>query len=178
MMQVHITARHIGFDDNLKIYVNNKLGKLERYNYPIEEVRAVFQKEKFYHITEITLTGKGLRITAFEKDQDMKASFDLCLANAQKQLKKAREKVKRRKVRGFFEVLNVFKKNKNKLPMPKGNIVRVESFAIKPMSAEEAALELEAFNKEFIVFHNAAEADNGINILYRRKDGDYGLIQP
>lgn len=175
-MQVNITARHTELDDSLKGYINDKLEKLSKYNYSIEEAKSIFQKEKFYHIAEITLTGKGFRIAAFEKDQDIKASFDLCLMNAQKQLKKVKEKVKRRKVRSFFEGLNIFKKNKSRLLSPKGNIVRIESFAIKPMSAEEAALELEAFNKEFIVFHNAA--DNGINILYRRKNGDYGLIQP
>jgi len=175
-MQVSTTARHIELDEGMKGYANNKLEKLEKYNYSIEEARAIFQKEKIYHITEITLTGKGFRIVAVEKDQALKASFDLCLANAQKQLKKAREKVKRRKVQSFFEGINIFKKSKSKLLRPKGNIVLVESFAIKPMSAEEAALELEAFNKEFIVFHNAT--DNKVNILYRRKNGDYGLIQP
>ena len=175
-MQVSITARHIELDEGMKGYANSKLEKLEKYNYAIEEARAIFQKEKIYYITEITLTGKGFRIVAVEKDQGLKASFDLCLTNAQKQLKKVREKVKRRKVQSFFEGINIFKKNKSKLLRPKGNIVMVESFAIKPMSAEEAALELEAFNKEFIVFHNAA--DDKINILYRRKNGDYGLIQP
>jgi putative sigma-54 modulation protein len=175
-MQVNTTARHIEIDDNLKSYANNKLEKLEKYSHSIEEARVIFQKEKFYHITEIILTGKGFRIAAIEKDHDIKASLDLCIANAQKQLNKVREKVKRRKVRSFFEGFNIFRKNKKELLSPKGNIVKVESFAIKPMSAEEAALELEAFNKEFVVFHNAE--DNSINVLYRRKNGDYGLIQP
>ena len=58
-MQVNITARHIELEDSLKVYANDKLEKLEKYNYSIEEARAIFQKEKFYHITEITLTGKG-----------------------------------------------------------------------------------------------------------------------
>jgi putative sigma-54 modulation protein len=175
-MQVNITARHAELDDNLKSYVNDKLGKLGKYNDSIEEARGIFQKEKFYHITEITLTGKGFRIAAIEKDQDLKASFDLCLTNAQKQLKKVREKVKRRKVHRFFDGINIFKKSKSRLLRPKGSIVKVDSFAIKPMSAEEAALELDAFKKEFIVFHNAT--DDRINVLYKRKNGDYGLIQP
>jgi putative sigma-54 modulation protein len=175
-MQVNITARHMELENSLKAYANDKLEKLEKYNYLIEEARAIFQKEKFYHITEITLTGKGFRITAIEKDQDIKASFDLCVTNAQKQLKKAKEKVKRIKVRGFFEGINIFRRKRKKLLRPKGNIVKVESFAIKPMSPEEAALELEAFNKEFVVFHNAE--DNSVNVLYRRKNKDYGLIQP
>jgi putative sigma-54 modulation protein len=175
-MQVNITARHIEIDDNLKTYANGKLEKLEKYNHSIEEARAIFQKEKFYHITEITLTGKGFRIAAIEKDQDIRASFDLCITNAQRQLKKVREKTKRKKVGYFFEGLNIFRKKRKGLLRAKGNIVKIESFAIKPMSAEEAALELEAFNKDFVVFHNAE--DNGINVLYKRKNGDYGLIQP
>jgi putative sigma-54 modulation protein len=166
----------VELDNGMKAYINDKLSRLAKYNNSIEDTRAVFQKEKFIHITEITVTGRGFRIAAVEKDQALKASFDLCLANAQKQLKKARAKAKGRRIRDIFYGINVFRKSENRLPKPCGNIVKVESFAAKPMSPEEAALELEAFGKQFVVFHNAS--DNSMNVLYKRKNGDYGLIQP
>jgi putative sigma-54 modulation protein len=174
-MQINITARHEDISADLKGYFNDKLEKLEKYSDKIEEARLVFQKEKFNHITEITLTGKGLRIVALEKNQDIRASFDICLTNAQSQLKKARARAKGRKMKRFFQVLKPFRKRKNRLLAPAGSIIKTESFALKPMSAEEAALELEAFNKVFIVFHNAV--DNNLNVLYKRKDGNYGLIE-
>jgi len=175
-MQVNITVRHVEIDNNLKPYMNEKLEKLKKYNNAIEEARAILDKEKFNFTSEITLSGRGFRVVAFEKDQDMKACFDLCLTNAQNQLKKIREKEKSKKLRGFFSSLKVFKRDKKQLISPKGSIVRVESFAVKPMSPEEAALELEAFNKEFIVFRNSS--DNNVNVLYKRKNKDYGLIEP
>jgi putative sigma-54 modulation protein len=175
-MQINITARHLEIGPDIRSYMNDKLGRLTKYSDKIEEAKAIFQKEKFNHIAEIALTGKGFHIIAVERDHDLRASFDLCLANAQKQLKKSREKFKRRKVKNFFESFRRFKRNQDKLISPSRHIVKVESFGIKPMSPEEAALELEAFNREFIVFHNAV--DNNINVLYKRKNGDYGLIEP
>ncbi|MFA5069602.1 MAG: ribosome-associated translation inhibitor RaiA [Candidatus Omnitrophota bacterium] len=175
-MQVNITARHMELDSDLKAYINVKLSRLTKYNDSIEDVRVIFQKEKFFYIAEIAFIGRGFRIAAVEKDQALKASFDLCLTNAQKQLKKIRAKTKSRRIRDIFDGINVFNRQRRRLPKPKGDIVRIESFALKPMSVEEAALELEAFDKQFVVFHNAT--DNSVNVLYKRKNGDYGLIQP
>jgi putative sigma-54 modulation protein len=175
-MQINITARHMEIDNELKGYINNKLEKLEKYNDKTENARVVFEKEKFNYITEITLTGKGFRIAAVEKNQDIRSSFDLCLSNAQSQLKKTREKVREIKVKRFFESFGLFKRKKRKLLSPAGSIVKTESFATKPMSPEEAALELDAFNKVFIVFRNSS--NDKLNVLYKRKDSNYGLIEP
>jgi putative sigma-54 modulation protein len=161
--------------ESFKVYVNDKLEKLEKYSDKIEEARGVFQKEKFNYITELNLTGKKFHIVAIEKNQDIKASFNLCLSNVQAQLKKARERLKSRKMKIFFRSLQPFRKKKRLLLSPQGSIIKTESFAIKPMSPEEAALELEAFKKVFIAFHNAK--DNNLNVLYKRKDGNYGLIE-
>jgi putative sigma-54 modulation protein len=176
IMQINITTRHMELEEGLKVYVNDKLERLARYSDKIEEARGVFQKEKFNYITELNLIGKGFHIVAIEKNQDSKASFDLCLTNAQAQLKKARERAKSRKMKRFFRALKPFRKKKRHLLSPQGSIIKTESFAIKPMSPEEAALELEAFKKVFVAFHNAK--NNNLNVLYKRKDGHYGLIEP
>lgn len=174
-MQINITTRHTELEEGFKAYVNDKLEKLAKYSAKIEEIRGVFQKEKFNHITELNLTGKGFHVVAIEKNQDIKVSFDLCLSNAQAQLKKASERIKSRKMRRFFRSLQPFRRKKRFLLSPQGSIIKTESFAIKPMSPEEAALELEAFKKVFIAFHN--DKDNNLNVLYKRKDGNYGLIE-
>ncbi len=174
-MQIDITARHLQLADNFKVYINEKIAKLARYASKIESARVIFSTEKFYNITEITLMGRGFRLVAEEKDQDSKASFDICLVNIEKQLKRTRSKVKDHKIKRFFDGFRRFSGKKRELLAPDGDIVRTESFATKPMSPEEAALELKAFNKEFILFRNSV--DDKVNLLYKRKDGNYGLIE-
>ena len=144
-MQINITARHLHLDDDFKVYINEKVEKLAKYANKIESAKVIFSTEKFNNITEITLTGRGFRLVAIERDQDIKVSFDICLTNIEKQLKRTRSKVKAHKMKRFFD-------------------------GFKRLS------ELATFNKEFIAFRNAI--DDKVNVLYKRKDGDYGLIEP
>ena len=174
-MQIDITARHIQLADDFKSYINEKIEKLAKYASKIESARAIFSTEKFNNITEITLTGREFRLVAIERDQDIKVSFDICLVNIEKQLKRTRGKVKNRKIKKLFDGFRRFSGNKRGQVEPDAAIVRVESFATKPMSPEEAALELKAFNKEFILFRNSV--DDNVCLLYKRKDGKYGLIE-
>ncbi len=175
-MQINITARHLQLDDDFKVCINEKIKKLAKYASKIESARVIFQTEKFNNITEITLTGKGFRLVAVERDQDIKVSFDICLTNVEEQLKRTRGRVKNHKMRKFFESFRRFSGKRRELPVPDASIIRIESFATKPMSPEEAALELAAFNKDFIVFRNSV--DDKASVLYKRKDGNYGLIEP
>ena len=173
-MQVNITARHIEVNDDFKSYVTDKLDKLERYSNKIEEARAIFFVEKQNHVSEIVLTGKRFRITSTEKDEDLRTSFDLSISSAEKQLKKVRDKVKDHKIKRFIEgVKRITKKKKRTEITP--NIIKMDSLAKKPMSPEEAALELEVFNQNFMVFRNSTTDE--INVLYHRNDGNYGLIE-
>ena len=173
-MQVNITTRHIEVNDDFKSYVTDKLDKLERYSNKIEEAKAIFSVEKQNHVSEIVLTGKRFRITSTEKDEDLRTSFDLSISSAEKQLKKVRDKVKDHKIKRFIEgVKRITKKKKRTEITP--NIIKMDSLAKKPMSPEEAALELEVFNQNFMVFRNSTTDE--INVLYHRNDGNYGLIE-
>ena len=174
-MQINITARHLHLDDDFKANINEKLEKLEKYASKIESAKVIFSTEKLNNITEITLSGRGLRLVAVERDQDIKTSFYICLANIEKQLKRAHSKVKDHKIKRLFEGFRRFSGKRRELLAPDAAIIKTESFATKPMSPEEAALELKAFNKGFIVFHNST--DDKVSVLYKRKDGNYGLIE-
>lgn len=174
-MQVNITARHLDIEEPTKVYINNKLNRLTRYSSKIEEARAVFSMEKFNYLAEIILTGKRFRMRAIEKDEDLKSSFDKCITNVEKQLKKFRTRIKEHRVARLFGGLAKFSFKKTPEQKAPPRIIKAESFATKPMSSEEAALELDLFKKEFIVFRNSQ--DDNINVLYRRKDGNYGLIE-
>lgn len=175
-MQINITARHLQLDDDFKACINEKIKKLAKYASRTENARVIFSIEKFNNITEITLTGRGFRLVAVERDQDIKISFDICLANIEKQLKRTRSKVRDHKIKRFFEGFRRFSGKRRELPVPDAAIIRTESFVTKPMSPEEAALELTAFNKDFIVFRNSI--NDKASVLYKRKDGNYGLIEP
>jgi len=174
-MQVSITARHIDLDESFKLYVNDKINKLSRYNEKAEEAHVVFSHEKFNYITEVILTGKRFRMTAKKKNEDLRASFDKTVASAEKQLRKFRTRVKEHRVVKIFGNIRKLSFKKSKLEQQTPEIIQSDIVPSKPMSPEEAAMELEVFKKEFLAFRNA-ETDE-LNVLYRRKDGNYGLVQ-
>ena len=175
-MQINITARHIQLDDNLRHHINEKIEKLTKYAGKIESAKVIFSIEKFNNITEIILVGRGFRLVAMERDQDINVSFDICLTNIEKQLKRASSKVTSHKIKRFFTGFRRLSGKRRELPVPDAAIIMTESFATKPMSPEEAALELKVFHRNFIAFRNSA--DDKVNVLYKRKDGNYGLIVP
>jgi len=174
-MQVNITARHLEIAEQFKIYVAEKISKLTRYSSKIEEARVIFSSEKYIYVCEIVLTGKDLRMTATEKEKELRSSFDAAMSNMEEQLKKFRARFKKHKVARFFEDLKSFTFKKKEPAKSGPYMIKPEPLSTKPMSPEEAASELELFEKQFIVFRNS---DNDkINVLYRRKDGNYGLIE-
>lgn len=175
-MQISITARHVNITEPFKVLVNEKLTKLTKYNSKIEKVRAVFSLERINYVCEIVLTGKKIRIASIEKETDLKASFNKCIGNLQKRLKKFRGMARKHKLKGLTSGLNLLKLKKAKAPVKTPCIIKTDSFALKPMLPEDAAMELDLFSKEFIVFRNSG--NENVNVLYRRKDGNYGLIEP
>ena len=175
-MQVSITGRQLEVNKDLKARVNEKLGKLTRYSSMIEEAHVIFSLERFNYVAEITLTGKKFRMAAVEKAQSMESSFDKVMANIENQLKRFRARIKDHKVKRIFEGIKNLTLGRKPDAKAMPHIIKTVSFAAKPMPPEEAALELEMFNKEFIVFRNSN--NEKVSVLYRRKDGNYGLIEP
>ena len=176
-MQIGITARRVKLSEQFKVLVNEKLARLARYASKIEEARAIFSLERFNYITEIALTGKRIRIAASGKDRDMRASFDEAVMSLEKRLKKFRGKIKEHNSNNKEQAqIDEFALKKLNEETPAPRIIKTDILVKKPMLPEDAAAELDLFNKEFLVFINS---DNDkVNILYRRKDGDYGLIEP
>ncbi|NQT91041.1 MAG: ribosome-associated translation inhibitor RaiA [Candidatus Omnitrophica bacterium] len=176
-MQTSITARHIDLTEEFKVHVNEKLAKLNRYSNRIEDVHVVFSSERFNYVSEIVLSGKRFRMAATEKAEGIGASFDKCAKNIENQLKKLRARIKEHKPSRFLAGLRKLsrKGRQARQLQPKAEIIKTDSFATKPMSPEEAALELEVFKEEFIAFRNSS--NDKVNVIYRRKDGNYGLIE-
>ncbi len=178
-MQITTTFRHMETSEALKTYVEEKLERVQKYiDEPI--VAQVFLSvEKIRHTAEITLTAKGITIKASEETNDMYAAVDTVLDKIERQLRRYKEKIKEHKPAGDAEERKVKKSVVEAESLGVKNepvIIKTKTFSIKPMSVEEAVMQMDLLHKDFLVFTDASTED--INVIYRRKDGNYGLIEP
>ncbi len=181
MLDIKITGRNLDLDRNIKSYLNKKLGKLEKVYRRIYKCEVVLDEEKVRKNVEIILYLKRNRIVAKESSPDMYASIDNAYDNVKKQLRRLSDRVSSHRRKAMFgRFLNPAEyfavPEDTILEEPRGFIVKTDFFASKPMLPEEARLELDMAEKVFITFKNADTGE--VNVLYKRVDGDYGLIEP
>jgi putative sigma-54 modulation protein len=173
-MQVIIQGKNIEVTDWLREYVEKKIGKLDRYLPAISEARVELSVQKTRNaahrqVVQVTLHGDRLILRGEERSDDMTASIDAVLDKLQRQITRYKEKHYR---------------GRNREPLPatetlgeeQRRIVRVKRFPAFTMDAEEAIDQMELLGHDFFVFRNAES--NEVNVLYRRRDGNYGLLQP
>lgn len=183
-MNIIITGRHFDVTEPIKAYAEEKISRLDKFFTKILDAHAILAVEKFRHIAEITLFGKELKITATKTTQDMYASIDKAVESLDNQLRKFHERIKEHKIKKAHKVkdkamraVSVGAQTAYVAPLtgavPK--IVEMKRLAEKPMSVEEATDELSISSGEFLVFRNSE--DDKINVIYRRKDGNLGLIK-
>lgn len=155
---------------NLKDYSEEKLGRFGKYFGDIAEANVTLSVEKYRHRAEVLLKVNGLLIQAESITGEMYSSIDEVVDKLERQIKKYKDKIVS------------LRKNKNKSEaLPKAEkttplIIKKKAFDIKPMGVEEAAMQMDLLDKSFFVFTNASSGD--INVLYKRKDGNLGLIEP
>lgn len=184
-MQIICSGKHIEMTPALREYAEGKLQKLARFFDHVQEVHVVESVQRGQHIVEVTLNASGTLIRAEERSADMYTSIDQVVAKLERQLKRYKERF----VTRTRESLNGQKPSElvaasiAGTPQPTGEaeehlpaIVRTKRFAVKPMGPEEAALEMELVGHDFYVFRNSE--DDEIHVIYRRRDGNYGLIEP
>ncbi|MRR33074.1 ribosome-associated translation inhibitor RaiA [bacterium] len=178
-MQITTTFRHIESSEALKSYAGEKLERVQKYiDEPI--VAQVFLTvEKIRHIAEVTITAKGITIKASEETNDMYAAIDAVVDKIERQLRRYKERIKEHKPGNVSEermikktVLTAESIEQQQEPV----IIKSKTFSIKPMSVEEAVMQMDLLHKDFLVFTDAVTED--INVIYRRKDGNFGLIEP
>lgn len=175
-MQTSVTFKNLDPSDHLKSYVSNKLNRMDKLLDNPAEAQVVLSVEKIRHIAEIRLTGDRLNIVCREKSNDMYSSIDLALDKLEKQVKKQKAKIKNHRQGNRGEekpAETVAAEEPEEVPAP--NVI-VQNLEYKPMDVEEATMQMDLISDSFLVFRNART--NQINVLYRRNDGDLGLIQP
>jgi putative sigma-54 modulation protein len=176
-MRLQVKGKNLEVNDSIREYAERKLGKLERQlkdATAVELELAVERNPKIAanQVAEATVWTKGPVLRAREASSDMRASIDQLTEKLMRQVKDYRERRSRRPSRGDGG------------PQPSAapseeeaaGIVRTKQFAMNAMSPEEAVLQLELVGHDFFVFKSADSGD--INVVYRRRNGGYGLIEP
>lgn len=191
-MQVHLQGKNFVISDRIRDYVEKKVGKLDRYLTDIEETRVEISQEstksaKDRNIVQITIrANRGTILRAEDRSEAIYASIDTAVDKIHRQI--ARYKGKRiarwhgqqNSKRPEDEVLPALEEEVLEVPgaetEPEGHIVRTKHFFVNPMNEDEAVEQMELLGHDFFVFYNA---DAGrINIVYRRGDGNYGVLDP
>jgi putative sigma-54 modulation protein len=173
-MQTSVTFKNIDSSDHLKSYVMDKLDRFDRLLDNPAEANVVLKVEKFRHIAEISVAGDRMNINGKEETEDMYSAIDMVLDKLEKQIKKGKEKVRERRSKSRAKA----KMAGLAIPADKDSTpqVKVTQIDYKPMDVDEAILQMGLSTDNFLVFTNART--DQINVLYRRSDGDLGLIQP
>lgn len=174
-MRVIITGKGMEVSDYLKEVVTKKVTKLQRYFGEFTEAHITMSIQKSRHIVEVTIPFDGIVLRGEEATGDMYASIDGVLKKLEKQIHKHRTALKKRLHENAFDLGNyAFHDEMEDERIPA--VVRTKKFVVKPMDIAEAQMQLELLGHQFFVFRNAKT--NEVNVLYKRKDGDLGLIEP
>jgi ribosome hibernation promoting factor len=177
-MRLQVKGRNLEVSEQIRQYAEDKLGKLDRLVKDPTRVELELLVEKNpsisdNHVAEATVWTKGPVLRARESSADMKASIDQLVDKLERQVKRYREK---RRVAPRRHVPPPAEAPPVEVDETAVAITKTKQFTVNPMTPDEAVLQLELIGHDFFVFRNA-ESD-GINIVYRRRDGHYGLIEP
>ncbi|HDM77839.1 MAG TPA: ribosome-associated translation inhibitor RaiA [Deltaproteobacteria bacterium] len=175
-MQISVTFRRVEPSENLKQYAIDKISRVQKYLDTPAEAHVVLSVEKFRHIADVTINANGVNINGVEETEDLYSAIDMVVDKLETQIKKHKNKFRRRKgaaTRGK-ELESMQESDFPEDSEPR--IIKSEKFYAKPMDIDEAVMQLELSDDTFLVFTNART--NNINVIYKRKDGNYGLIEP
>ncbi|TAN43525.1 MAG: ribosome-associated translation inhibitor RaiA [Nitrospirae bacterium] len=170
-MKIVVNGRHLEVTPALKSYAEEKIGKFEKYLSNITEAIVTVSVEKYRHKAEVLLKVNGALIQAESVTGEVYSAIDEVVEKLEKQVVKYKEKLKTRR-KGEKRTVEAAHEEH----VEHGRIIKHKRFDMKPMGAEEAVHQMELLDKDFFVFVNDISGD--INVVYRRKDSNYGLIEP
>jgi putative sigma-54 modulation protein len=170
-MNIIVNGRHLEITPALRSYAEEKIGRFDKYISSITEAIVTLSVEKYRHKAEVLLKANGVMIQAESVTGEVYSSIDEVVEKLEKQIVKHKEKI------------HSYRKGEKKAgatvpagASEKGRIIKHKRFDMKPMDPEEAVNQMDLLGMDFFVFANQISGD--INVVYRRKDGNYGLIEP
>ena len=182
-MHLSVTFRHMDATDPLKEYAVEKLHKIRKYFPDPIQAHVVLSTEKHLHHADVNITlHNGIVLKGRESTEDMYSSVDLVMAKIERQVRKYKERIRNHKpasgptVHVRHQVVEAASvEAADGAVTPTARVIKSSRFVAKAMSIDEAVMQMNLLGNEFLVFTNAESEE--INVVYRRGDGDYGLIE-
>jgi putative sigma-54 modulation protein len=172
-MNTSVRFKNLESSDALKSYVSEKLDRMDKYFNGPAEANVVLAIEKFRHSAEINIIGDRLTINGKEVTEEMYSAIDMVLDKLEVQIKKSKQKSRDYRIKGKTGARPLEQAVDEGAALPR---VRIHHIEYKPMDVDEAVMQMDLIKDSFLVFTNART--DTVNVLYRQKDGNYGLIQP
>ena len=175
-MEYRISGRKFKITEDIKNYVETKLAKLDKYfeNPEMLTATVVIRPDGTMHVVEVTIPAKRMILRAEEANKDPFAAIDLVLDKLERQIRKNKTRMSKKankdKVVGIMFDFEDEEEEKDKT-----KIVKRKSIELKPMSEEEAILQMNLIDHTFFLFRNSKNGE--VEVVYKRKDGNYGLIK-
>lgn len=179
-MDIKISARNLTIDNDIRSYAEKKVNRLTRYLSTITMIHMELAEEKSKsrlttYVVQVTMNINGFLLRGVQKDDNLKSAIDAVTDVMERLIDKYKKRyaVNKSKV---HESIRTAKEEEVAIDEVKRPVVKRKRFMVKPMSLEQAIEQMEFLGHDFFLFAN--DEDNSINVVYRRKDGDYGLILP
>ncbi len=175
-MQTSVTFKNLDPSETIKSYVCDKLDRFDRFLYSSAEANVVLSVEKFRHIAEVNINGDRMIFIGKEETDDMYSAIDMVLDKIEKQIKRGKQKFRAHRSGNHIKNRSAYSERSLSTDDDFARQIHIKNIEYKPMHVEEAIMQMDLINNAFLVFTNANS--ERVNVLYRRKDGNYGLIQP
>ncbi|MDR2523157.1 MAG: ribosome-associated translation inhibitor RaiA [Synergistaceae bacterium] len=180
-MEVRFVMRGTEIDAGLKNYMEGKVSKLEKFFSRILSSQVVVSFHKGKHYVEATANANGVILRAEENAQDARRAFDQALKSLERQIKRHNDYLKNKgqfhsEADFSFSIEGVADDAKGDTSGSDPVISKVKRISLHPMDAKEAAMQMELVGHSFFMFRNGETGD--VNVVYKRKDGNYGLLEP
>ncbi|MGV8056785.1 MAG: ribosome hibernation-promoting factor, HPF/YfiA family [Smithellaceae bacterium] len=174
-MKISVTFRNGEGENWQKVYAEERILKLKRYLDMPAEAHIILSTEKFRNFAEINLSANGWNVNAKEEAKDMHLAIDSCIEKIEKQLKKQKEKVREHKPRSIRQTGEEMSEGEEEEESATNKIAETRKIVLKPMSLDEAIMELEGNKTRFIIYRDSSSEN--VSLVYRRDDGKYALIE-
>jgi len=175
-MEILVTFRHLDPNEHLRKYAEEKVSRIKKQLDRQVKANIVLAIEKRRYIAEVNITGNGIAFNGKESSsENLFTAIDLVMDKVMKQASRYKTKLQKRKgpseLTIRYNIISFETVSEDNEP----KIIRTENYFVKPMTVEEAVMQLDLIKNEFLVFTNAQS--NRVNVLYQRQDGNYGLIE-
>ena len=168
-MQIAIRSKNVEVTPAIRDYIEKKIGRLTKYVEGLESAQVTLGVERGRHLVEVTIPHGSLVLRGEEGTGDMYGSIDLVTDKLERQLEKYRTRLQKKYRAADLKETAAVAQDENR-------VVKTKRFPVKPISTDEALLRLDLVGHDFYAFLNS-ETD-AINVVYRRRDGNYGLLEP